>query len=138
MKKNTLAIIFLLVGLFLVASTSIGLAQSDYTIMTAQNADLGNYLVDGQGRTLYYFTKDAPGVSSTTGKVAANWPAFYAGEIIVPSNLDSSDFGTITRADGTKQTTFRGWPLYYFSKDMVVGDMKGQNIISSWFIVNVN
>ncbi len=138
MKKNTLAITLLFIGLFLVATTSIGLAAPDYTIMTARAADLGNYLVDGQGRTLYYFTKDAPGASITAGPVAANWPAFYAGTIAVPSNLDATDFGMIMRADGSKQTTFKGWPLYYFAKDMVAGDMKGQKVISSWFVVTVN
>ncbi|MDR3590554.1 MAG: hypothetical protein P4N41_12950 [Negativicutes bacterium] len=138
MTKKMLAITFFLICLFLVATASTGLAQPDYTVMTAQTPGLGNYLVDSQGRTLYYFTKDVPGASTTMGQVAANWPAFYAGQIVVPSNLDATDFGMITRADGMKQTTFKGWPLYYFVKDMADGDVKGQNVNSVWFVVNVN
>jgi predicted lipoprotein with Yx(FWY)xxD motif len=137
-KKVSLLVTFLFVALLLVATTSVVFAQPDYTIMTAKTADLGNFLVDGQGRTLYYFTKDAPGVSNTTGQVAVNWPAFYAGKIEVPSNLNLSDFGMITREDGMKQTTFKGWPLYYFSKDMAAGDFKGQKVNNVWFVVNVN
>jgi len=133
-----MAITFLFVALLLVATTSVGLAQSDYTIMTAKTADLGNFLVDGQGKTLYCFTKDAPGVSTTMGQVAVNWPAFYAEKIVVPANLDATDFGMITRADGMMQTTFKGAPLYYFIKDMATGDIKGQNVNSVWFVVNVN
>jgi predicted lipoprotein with Yx(FWY)xxD motif len=137
-KKATLSITFIVVALLLMATTSVGFVQPDYTIMTAKTADLGEFLVDGQGRTLYYFIKDAPGVSSTTGPVAVNWPSFYAEKIEVPSNLNSSDFGTITRADGKKQTTFKGWPLYYFIKDMATGDIKGQKVNNVWFVVNVN
>jgi len=116
----------------------VGFAAPDYTIMTVKAADSGNFLVDGQGRTLYYFTKDSPGVSTTTGPIAANWPAFYTPTIVVPDNLIASDFGTITRADGMKQTSYKGWPLYYFVKDSAAGDSKGQKINDVWFVVNVN
>jgi predicted lipoprotein with Yx(FWY)xxD motif len=34
----------------------------------------------------------------------------------------------ITRADGSLQTTYKGWPLYYFSKDAGPGDLKGENV----------
>jgi predicted lipoprotein with Yx(FWY)xxD motif len=137
-KKISLAMTFVFVALYLIAMTATGFAQPDPTIMTAKTAGMGNYLVDSQGRTLYYFTKDAPGMSTTMGPVAANWPAFYAGEIMVPGNLDAADFGVITRTDGMKQTTYKGWPLYYFSKDMTAGDMKGQQVNSVWYIINVN
>ena len=34
----------------------------------------------------------------------------------IPSNLDKADFGEII-VFGRKQTTYKGWPLYYFGKD---------------------
>jgi predicted lipoprotein with Yx(FWY)xxD motif len=33
------------------------------------------------------------------------------------SSLAAADFSVITRTDGKKQTTYKGWPLYYFSTD---------------------
>jgi len=136
MKKQTTLIRTLLVfTLFLFVMTSVGFAQPNYTIMTKDSAELGNYIVDGQGNTLYYFTKDAPGVSITKGQVAINWPSFYTDHIVLPSELEMNDFGSITREDGMKQTTFRGWPLYYFNKDMNPGDVKGQNINNAWFVI---
>ena len=45
------------------------------------SATLGDYLVDGNGMTLYYFTKDSPGVSNASAAVIANWPVFYAATI---------------------------------------------------------
>ena len=137
-QSRILSILVLFVALFLVTTTPMALAQTDYTIMTAQNAELGNFLVDGQGRSLYYFTKDAPGVSNCKGQCAVIWPPFFAEKIVVPTGLDAQDFDVITRDDGAKQTTFKGWPLYYFSKDTAAGDIKGQNVNGVWFVVKVN
>jgi predicted lipoprotein with Yx(FWY)xxD motif len=47
-----------------------------------------------------------------------------------------ADFGTLTRSDGKMQTTFRGYPLYYFFKDQMAGDMKGQGVKDVWYLVD--
>lgn len=107
-----------------------------YTIKTMSKTGIGDYLVDGKGMTLYYFTKDQVGKSSANASVIANWPIFYVTSITVPSNLNASDFGAITRDDGKMQTTYKGWPLYYFVKDMASGDTLGQGVNNVWFVVN--
>jgi len=94
----------------------------------------GNYIVDDKGITLYLFTKDVVGDSKCTGGCLNSWPIFYREKITVPSGLISSDFGTITRDDGIKQTTYKGWPLYYFFSDVNPGDMKGEGVNIVWFI----
>lgn len=93
-----------------------------------------NYIVDDKEKTLYLFTKDAKGDSKCTDACLNIWPVFYREKISVSSGLNSSDFGTITRTDGNKQTTFKGWPLYYFSSDVNPGDIKGEGVNSIWFI----
>ena len=50
--------------------------------------------------------------------------------------MKAEDFGTITREDGQKQTTFRGFPLYYWVNDKAAGDTLGQNVNSVWFVVD--
>ena len=45
--------------------------------------------------------------------------------------------GLITRADGTKQVGYNGWPLYYFAGDESAGDAEGQSNGSVWFVVSV-
>lgn len=107
-----------------------------YSIMLRNDAALGTYLVDSSGMTLYYFTKDAPGKSNATAAIIANWPPLSTGAFIVPSTLNASDFGTITRDDGTKQATYKGWPLYHFIQDQVSGDTKGQGLNGIWFVIN--
>ena len=108
----------------------------EYTVKTMSKADLGDYLVDAKGMTLYYFTKDFAGKSSATAPVIANWPIFYAASIVVPSSLNASDFGTIAGFDGQMQTTYKGWPLYYYVKDLAAGDVLGQGVNGVWFVIN--
>jgi predicted lipoprotein with Yx(FWY)xxD motif len=106
------------------------------TVKTA-SGPLGTILVDSQGKTLYYFANDIPasGASSCNGQCAVVWPVFSTGTITVSSPLDAADFGTITRADGTKQTTYYGWPLYYYQGDTKPGDVNGEDVLKVWYVV---
>jgi transforming growth factor-beta-induced protein len=51
----------------------------------------------------------------------------------VGEGLNSSDFGTIVREDGSKQTTYKGWPLYYYVQDQNPGDVLGDGRSNVWF-----
>ena len=106
------------------------------TVKTA-NSSLGTILVDSQGKTLYYFANDIPasGASSCNGQCAVVWPVFSTGTVTVSSPLDPADFGAITRNDGTKQTTYYGWPLYYYQGDTKTGDVNGENVLDTWFVI---
>ena len=111
-------------------------AKSDYAVMLGTSSELGNYLTDDQGRTLYYFDKDTPQMSACEGKCLENWPAYEAAGASTISTLPASDIGSITRPDGSKQTTYKGYPLYYFVKDTKHGDILGQNVNDVWFVVD--
>jgi len=50
--------------------------------------------------------------------------------------VKAEDFGTITREDGKKQTTFRGYPLYYWAGDKAPGDTKGQGVGNVWYVID--
>jgi predicted lipoprotein with Yx(FWY)xxD motif len=107
-----------------------------YTVMIGTTKDLGNFLVDGSGNTLYWFTKDSANTSACSGDCIKAWPAFSADSFAVPSALKAADFGTITRADGAKQSTYKGYPLYYWVKDKMHGDVTGQNVGKVWFVID--
>ena len=109
---------------------------TSYTISVATKDSVGGFLVDGKGVTLYWTTRDAVGQSDITGAVLANWPAFYASSIVVPSSLSAADFSSIMRSDGSNQTTYKGWPLYYFIGDKAPGDTLGQGIGGVWSVVD--
>ncbi|GAA0438628.1 hypothetical protein GCM10008983_14380 [Lentibacillus halophilus] len=102
-----------------------------------EDADAGNYLADGEGMTLYLFTKDEKGTSNCTDDCLENWPAFTGKDFEVPEGYDKDNFGTITREDtGKKQVTYKGYPLYYFVKDKEKGDVNGQGVKDVWYVAN--
>ncbi len=117
-----------------------GAAASAYTIDLASAEGLGEYLVDQDGITLYYSRGDDPGTGASNCGSACiqSWPPFYTGQIIIPADLGSSDFGTISREDGSVQTTYRGWPLYYYVGDYVPGQINGQGMDGAWFAAGPN
>jgi len=66
----------------------------------------------------------------------SNWPVFYTANIVVPPSLNAADFGTYTRDNKIKQTTYKGYPLYYFVQDKTAGDTMGNQLSMVWFAVS--
>jgi predicted lipoprotein with Yx(FWY)xxD motif len=107
-------------------------SSQEYTEEIGNSASIGHYLENGTGFTLYMFGADKPGngTSACTGPCAATWPPFYASGLNLPSDLSplARGFSTITRSDGTKQTTYNGWPLYYYAADKSAGSVTGEGL----------
>lgn len=99
---------------------------------------LGSVLTGAGGRTLYVFAPDADGSATCSGTCLDNWPLFYKEAPTLGTDLTAADFTTITRADGTKQTAFKGWPLYYFKNDTKAGDVVGENVGNVWQVAKPN
>ena len=117
------------------------------TVSLATSATLGNYLVDKDGNTLYYFALDVAGTPNCTGGCAARWPAYYNPKLVVGKGLAATDFATVTGADGRQFTTYQGWPLYYFAPQAnpsspnvreAPGATGGDNIGGVWFVTKPN
>lgn len=85
-------------------------------VKLATSATLGTYLTDANNNTLYFFARDVEGANTCTS-AACNpmWPVYYEANIKVPKALNAADFGTKTTADGRQQTTYKGWPIYYYA-----------------------
>ena len=103
-------------------------------VALANNATLGSILTDSAGNTLYFFSPDATDNSSCTGGCIAAWPVYYTPTATTDAGLSASDFATITRTDGLLQTTYKGWPLYYYQNDSKAGDVNGEAVNSVWFV----
>jgi predicted lipoprotein with Yx(FWY)xxD motif len=132
MKKLTVFLV--VIGmLFLSAGAVMG---KHHEIKIQEKQGIGKYLTDTEGKTLYWFKKDSPGKSACSGGCVALWPLYYRETVAPPTGIQGSDFGTITREDGKKQTTFRGYPLYYFVNDKQAGDTGGQGANNVWYVVN--
>ncbi|MFD6567116.1 hypothetical protein [Micromonospora profundi] len=102
--------------------------------------DIGTYVADGQGRTLYRFDKDTakPSKSNCNGDCAKTWPPLLVkgGGQIYPSGINPKLVGYVERADGTCQVTIGGWPVYLFDKDAKPGDINGQGVGGTWFAIS--
>ena len=101
------------------------------------NLRLGKFLADGEGRTLYLFTKDTKDTSNCYDKCAQSWPPLLpAGDPTLKDGVIASQIGKTQRTDGTTQLTYNGRPLYYYTPDKNPGDTNGQAVGKVWWVVS--
>lgn len=106
-------------------------------VIKKDSTPVGTYLADANGMTLYWNNHDSPGKSTCSGDCLNLWPAVSLSQgLTLDGKLKASDFGTIVRQDGIRQSTFRGYPLYYYSLDKSAGDTKGQGILNQWHVID--
>lgn len=124
--------------LLMTLALPLALAQEGATTLNvSQNDELGDFLVDAEGMTLYMFTKDTENMSACYDDCVTAWPPLLTvGETTVAEGLDAALVGTAERTDGTVQVTYGGWPLYYWVKDEAAGDTTGQDVGEVWYVVS--
>jgi predicted lipoprotein with Yx(FWY)xxD motif len=107
------------------------------TLKVGFTAELGPFLIDADGRTVYLFTEDTTaGQSTCEGDCASNWPPVPATEMMLLPPGISGTLGSFDRADGSKQLTYNDIPLYYYHDDDEAGDTYGQGKGGVWFVVS--
>jgi predicted lipoprotein with Yx(FWY)xxD motif len=110
--------------------------------LTIRSSDYGRILFDGRGRALYAFTADSRNRSNCSGSCAAAWPPYIVtGRLRAGNGVDASLLRTIHRADGRRQVTYKGWPLYYYVGDTGPGVVRCQNVREFgglWLVVRPN
>ena len=118
----------------LVAGAFAFAARADHhAIKVMKDEKAGSYLADAKGMTLYTFKKDTAGKSACAGECVTKWPLYFREKVAADPKMQA-DFGTITREDGQKQTTYKGMPLYYFAGDKAAGEVKGQGVKDVWYV----
>jgi predicted lipoprotein with Yx(FWY)xxD motif len=113
-------------------------SDSSDTVRSAHGA-LGTYLVGSSGHSLYLWLGDTKGRSNCSGACAKAWPPLTtSGRASASGGAMAADLGTITRANGTKQVTYKGHPLYYFAGDSGAGQTNGQGsdaFGAKWWVI---
>ena len=105
--------------------------------VTAASSSLGRILTAQNGMTLYMFARDQGGKSACSGACAKLWPP-YTGAPKAGTGLTASLLGSTMRADGSKQVTYDGRPLYTYSGDSSPGATNGQGLNTFgalWWVV---
>jgi predicted lipoprotein with Yx(FWY)xxD motif len=106
------------------------------------HTSLGHFLVTSKGRTLYLFEKDPLGRSRCSGACAQAWPPLIAhGRLKAGKGLQRKHLKTIKRADGRRQVTYFGHPLYRYAGDTRAGQTTGEGSSlfgAKWYVVKAN
>lgn len=122
------------------SSSSAAAGGSGSTVITTVSSSAGTFLANSSGHAVYLWTKDSDGMSACSGACAGAWPPVTTtGTVTASGGAKSSDLGTITRSDGTKQVTYDGHPLYFFSGDSGPGMASGQGndgFGAKWWLVS--
>jgi len=109
--------------------------------LTLAKTNLGTIVADGDGRTLYMYSKDTlnPSVSNCYDACATRWPVLFTnGTTTAKEGVDAKLIGMITRKDNTTQVTYNGWPLYYWQNDKNPGDTLGQAVGGTWWVMTAD
>lgn len=112
-------------------------ASGSTLVLKTATGSAGIWLTDSAGRTLYLYTRDKGSTSECYGACAKAWPPLTTtGAVTITGKYTvQRDLGVTTRTDGTKQITYGGHPLYYFSGDTAPGQTKGQGVGKVWFLI---
>lgn len=105
------------------------------TIGTYKTPEDGTLITGADNRTLYVFKPDEKSTtaheksSTCNGPCAKVWPpVLSAGTPAVAGEAKASLIGLTTRSDGTKQVTYNGLPLYYYTADAKAGQSVGNHL----------
>jgi len=110
------------------------------SVVGTKTTSLGTFLVDAKGRALYLWDADHGSMSACSGACAQAWPPLTAiGTPKASGQVKSSLLGTTKRADGSREVTYDGHPLYYFEGDTTPGQTTGQGndgFGAPWWVVS--
>jgi predicted lipoprotein with Yx(FWY)xxD motif len=105
------------------------------TIMVVQKSDLGFVLAEANHMVVYTYAKDKKGGAPTcTGSCASTWlPVTGVPQVSAADTLPGA-LGTVTMANGGKQITYNGYPLYTY-KGSQAYTTTGNNVGGVWHVV---
>jgi predicted lipoprotein with Yx(FWY)xxD motif len=109
------------------------------TVLHVQKSNLGYVLALTNGQVVYVYDKDSKGGPPVcTGSCASLWPPVTGGNPVAsPADTGLGTFGTVAGANGAKQVTYNGMPLYTF-KGAKPLTTKGNGIGGMWHVVKLS
>jgi predicted lipoprotein with Yx(FWY)xxD motif len=107
--------------------------------VSTKTGSLGTFLVDGSGHALYLWDADHGSMSACTAACAKAWPPLTTtGTPKASGSIKASLLGTTKRADGSREVTYAGHPLYTFVGDKTAGQTAGEGsnaFGAAWWVV---
>jgi predicted lipoprotein with Yx(FWY)xxD motif len=121
-------------GFWYLVSAKTGVPAPAQATITSQTLTSGKKVIaavmvpamGGIAITTYSYGNDPSRQSTCTGSCALTWsPVLTSGTPKTTGGVPSKDVGVIARPDGTRQVTFKGKPLYFYSREIPRLDSAG-------------
>ena len=108
------------------------------TVMIVQKTAIGYVLAEANHQVVYTYSKDKKGGKPTcTGACADTWIPATGKPEAGPADVFSGQFRLVTRANGVKQITYNGLPLYLL-KDAKPLATPGNGQGGVWHVVKLS
>src|ERR1700733_9272840 len=119
-------------------ATGVALNPPGTTVLIVQKSNLGYVLAEANGLVVYTYANDKKGGAPTcTGSCASLWPAVTGNPKALSADTLPGTLGTVSTADGAKQITYNGYPLYTYrgAKPLTTS---GNGIGGVWHVIKLS
>jgi predicted lipoprotein with Yx(FWY)xxD motif len=110
------------------------------TVLHVQKSALGYVLALANGQVVYMYDKDTRGgsTSACTGSCSSVWvPVTGSKPVASPADTGLGALGTIGAANGAKQVTYNGMPLYTY-KGAKPLSTSGNGVAGMWHVIKLS
>jgi predicted lipoprotein with Yx(FWY)xxD motif len=119
-------------------SNNIGQFSPGDTVLIVQKSSLGYVLALANGDVVYTYGNDKQGGSPTcTSSCAALWPAVTGIPMTNAGEKLPGTLGVVSAANGAKQITYNGYPLYVFKSGKPLATT-GQGVDGLWHVIKLS
>jgi len=119
-------------------SSAVGLPQKGSVVLVVQHSAIGYVLAEANGQVVYTYDKDTKGgTPACTGSCAAIWLPLTGNPLLSPASKGLGTVGTVSDANGAKQVTYNGKPLYIY-KGAKVLSVKGDGVGGVWHVIKLS
>jgi predicted lipoprotein with Yx(FWY)xxD motif len=108
------------------------------TVLIVQRSKLGYVLALADGDVVYTYGNDKKGGQPTcTSSCAAIWPAVTGIPMTNAGEKLPGTLGVVTMANGAKQITYNGYPLYIFKSEKPL-ETTGEGVDGLWHVIKLS
>ena len=120
------------------SSAALNLPPKGSVVLVVQKSALGYVLAEANGQVLYTYAKDTKGGTPTcTGSCATIWLPLTGNPVASSASQGLGTLGTVSDANGAKQVTYNGLPLYTYKGAKPLAT-KGNGVGGVWHVIKLS
>jgi predicted lipoprotein with Yx(FWY)xxD motif len=120
------------------SSSALGGIQPGDVVLIVQKSAIGYVLAAANGQVVYTYGKDSKGSApACTGSCATTWPPLTGKPLASQADKLPGTLGTVSDANGAKQVTYNGLPLYTF-KGAKAFATTGDGVGGEWHVIKLS